>query len=256
MQTANPPRKADLIEGFMVGLAAIHAFGDGTPRLTPTDLATRLQISRAAARRYLITLCHAGYASTDGRSYSLTPKVLTLGRAYMGSAQLPRTARPYLQQVTAATGESSNLTLLDGADVVYAASVNVARLMSTGIDAGTRLPAHTTAAGRVILTGKSREALDSWLAGVELTAYTPQTVVGKRAFAAEVAQARASGFSVVENQYEVGLRGIAVPLRTRDGEVLGALGVSMAAASCSLKEATRRCVPALQSAAAAMQDLI
>lgn len=251
-----PARKADLIEGFITGLAAITAFSDAVPRMTPTDLAGRLDISRAAARRYLITLCHAGYATTDGRSYSLTPKVLALGRSYMGSAGLPRTARPFLQRITTEVHESSNLALLAGHEVVYTASVNVARLMSTMIEPGTRLPAHATAAGRVLLGGLSKTALDQWLAGAELTAHTPQTVVSKRALAAEVAATRIGGYSVVDGQFEVGLRGIAVPLSSRDGKVVGAIGISMASATCSIKEAARRCVPPLKAAAAAMHDLI
>ena len=254
--TSPPVHKADLIEGFITGLSAITAFSEAVPSLTPTALAARLNISRAAARRYLITLCHAGYASTDGRSYSLTPKVLTLGRSYMGSAGLPRAARPYLQKLTAEVQESSNLALLDGSAVVYAASANVARLMSTAIEPGTRLPAHTTAAGRVILGALPKGAFEQWLASAKLTAHTAQTVTGKRKFASEVAATHLAGFSAVEGQYEVGLRGIAVPLIARDGTVAGAIGVSMAESSGPMKEAVRRCVPALKQAAAALGELI
>ena len=254
--TGNPARKADLIEGFITGLAAIHAFTDATPRLTPTDLAVALNISRAAARRYLITLAHAGYAATDGKNYWLTPKVLALGRSYMGSARLPRTARPFLQQITAQLQESSNLALLDGAEVIYAASTNVSRLMSTVIEPGTRLPAHTTAAGRVILGGWPKREFDDWLARAQLTAHTTHTVTSKRSFAAEVAAARTDGYSAIESQFEIGLRGIAVPLTGRDGVVAGAIGLSMAASTGSLKEASRRCVPVLKAAAAALQGLL
>lgn len=251
-----PVRKADLIEGFITGLSAINAFSDATPRLTPSELAATLDISRAAARRYLITLAHAGYASTDGKTYWLTPKVLALGRSYTGSARLPRTARPFLAQITAQLQESSNLALLDGSEVVYAASTNVARLMSTMIEPGTRLPAHTTAAGRVILAGLPKRELDDWLERTQFAVFTAHTVVNKRTFAAEVATARSEGFSAIESQFELGLRGIAVPLIGRDGMVNGAIGLSMAASSASLKDARRRCVPVLKAAAAAMLDLL
>ena len=251
-----PARKADLIEGFITGLAAILAFSDSTPHMTPSALAIELGISRAAARRYLITLAHAGYAASDGRQYWLTPRVLALGRSYMGSARLPRTARPYLQRITASLQESSNLALLDGREVVYAASANVSRLMSTMIEPGTRLPAHTTAAGRVILSGLAAGAFEAWLVDAELAGFTPHTVTSKRTFAAEVAASRTTGFSAVESHYEVGLRGIAVPLYARDGSISGAIGISMSSSSSSLKEAAKRCVPVLRAAAEELRNLI
>ncbi len=251
-----PPRKADLIEGFITGLAAILAFSDATPHMTPSALALELGISRAAARRYLITLAHAGYAASDGRQYWLTPKVLALGRSYMGSARLPRTARPYLQRITASVQESSNLALLDGREVVYAASANVSRLMSTMIEPGTRLPAHATAAGRVILAGLPKNTFDAWLEETELTGFTPHTVTSKRTFAAEVAATRTTGFSAVESHFEVGLRGIAVPLYARDGSISGAIGISMSTSTSSIKEATKRCVPVLREAAEELRNLI
>ena len=251
-----PPRKADLIEGFITGLGAILAFSDALPRMTPTRLAAALGISRAAARRYLITLCHAGYAANDGKQYWLTPKVLALGRSYIGSARLPRMARPYLQRITAQVQESSNLALLDGREVVYTASANVSRLMSTMIDPGTRLPAHATAAGRVMLGALPKTAFEAWLGASPLTAYTAHTVTAKRAFTAEVDAARTAGYSAVESQFELGLRGIAVPLAGRDGSVAGALGISMAASGSSMSVAVKRCVPALKAAAAELRELI
>ena len=255
-RAARAPLKADLIEGFITGLAAITAFTDATPLLTASALAAHLSISRAAARRYLITLNHAGYAATDGRDYWLTPKVLSLGYSYLGSARLPRTVRPFLQGLTAEVNESSNLALLDGRDVVYVARANVARLMSTAIEPGTRLPAHTTAAGRVILAGMAREERDEWLAQADLVAHTPHTVTSRKTFAAEVRAAGTEGYAATENQFEVGLRGIAVPLANRAGTVVGAIGVSMATSSCTSDEATRRYVPALKRAADALMDLI
>ena len=256
LQAPQAPRKADLIEGFITGLSVITAFSDASPLLTASELAVRVGISRAAARRFLITLNHAGYAATDGRAYWLTPKVLALGHSYLGSARLPRTARPFLQGITAEVNESSNLALLDGHDIVYAARANVARLMSTAIEPGTRLPAHVTAAGRVIAAGMPPAVLEEWLAGTELTHHTPRTVTSRTAFKAEVREAGLRGYAAVESQYEAGLRGIAVPLTDSHGETIGALGISMAESTCTTAEAIRRCVPALQKAARALRDLI
>jgi IclR family pca regulon transcriptional regulator len=254
--SAGAPRKADLIEGFITGLSVITAFTDTTPLLTASELAARIGISRAAARRFLITLNHAGYAATDGRDYWLTPKVLALGYSYLGSARLPRTVRPFLQAITTEVNESSNLALLDGHDIVYAARANVARLMSTAIEPGTRLPAHVTAAGRVIAAGMPRATFEAWLAEANLSPHTPRTVTSKKAFAIEVRIARESGYAAIESHFEQGLRGIAVPLTDGHGVVIGALGISMAVSTCPAEEAVARCVPALQNAARALRDLI
>jgi IclR family pca regulon transcriptional regulator len=250
------PRKADLIEGLITGLAAITAFTDAVPLLTASELARRLSISRAAARRFLITLNHVGYAATDGRSYWLTPRVMALGHSYLGSARLPRTVRPFLHEVTAEVNESSNLALLDGQDIVYAARANVARLMSTAIEPGTRLPAHATAAGQVILGNLPREQFERWLADARLTAYTSQTITTRKAFTAATVRARTQGYAAIESHFEVGLRGIAVPLMDRQGNTVGALGISMAASTCPAPQAVALCVPALQRAARSLMDLI
>lgn len=251
-----PVNKADLIEGFITGLGAITAFSDATPLLTASELAARLSISRAAARRYLITLTHAGYAATDGRAYWLTPKVLSLGLSYLGSARLPRTVRPFLQSITAEVQESSNLALLEGHDVVYVARANVARLMSTAIEPGTRMPAQATAAGRVILGSWSEADLATWTAGAHWKAHTPHSVTDGNAFAAEARACAAQGYAAIENHYELGLRGIAVPLTNRQGQVLGAIGVSMAASPTPLPEALERCLPPLKRAAQALMELV
>lgn len=253
---ARPVNKADLIEGFITGLAAITAFSDATPLLTASELATRLSISRAAARRYLITLNHAGYAATDGRAYWLTPKVLSLGLSYLGSARLPRTVHPFLQSITAEVQESSNLALLDGHDVVYVARANVARLMSTAIEPGTRMPAQATAAGRAILGSWSEADLATWIAGAHWKAHTPHSITDGNIFANEARTCAAQGYAAIENHYELGLRGIAVPLTNRQGQVLGAIGVSMAASPTTLAEALERCLPPLRRAALALMDLV
>jgi IclR family transcriptional regulator, pca regulon regulatory protein len=250
------PRKADLIEGLITGLAAITAFTDATPLLTASELAKRLSISRAAARRFLITLNHVGYAATDGRSYWLTPRVMALGYSYLGSARLPRTVRPFLHDITAEVNESSNLALLDGQDIVYAARANVARLMSTAIEPGTRLPAHVTAAGQVILGNLPPAHFERWLDEATLTAYTPQTLTSRKTFSIAAAKARAQGYAAIESHFEVGLRGIAVPLTDRQGSTVGALGISMAASTCPADAAIALCVPALQRAARSLMDLI
>jgi len=241
--------KRDLIEGLIKGIEVITAFNDDIARLSASELAEKVGISRSAARRYLLTLVHIGLAATDGRSFWLTPKVLNLGHAYLDSARLPRAIVPFLQRLTLQLQESTNYSVLDGDDVVYVSRVNAPRLLTTGFEPGTRLPAHTSTAGRVLLSALPDDALKAYMERVNLIAYTHQTELSKERLYAELLLVRDNGFSITENQYEIGLRGISVPIKSRKGMLVGALSVSMMISSCSKAEATARCLPALQSTA-------
>lgn len=241
--------KADLIDGLIKGCDVIRAFSSDTVHLNPTDVAEKTSLSRSAARRYLLTLVHIGMAATDGRNYWLTPKVLSLGHSYLDSARLPRAIIPFLQRLTSQLQESTNYAVLDGDDVVYLNRVNAQRVLSTGFDPGTRLPAHTSTAGRVLLAALPDAALDAYLQRVTLIAYTHQTVTDKQVLHQEMLAIREQGFALTENQYETGLRGISVPIKTRHGNLAGAISVSMLVSSCSRVEAMAKCVPALQATA-------
>lgn len=241
--------KRDLIDGLIKGFDVITAFNGDSHHLTATELAQRVGLSRSAARRYLLTLAHMGLAASDGRSFWLTPKVLNLGRSYLESARLPRAIIPFLQRLTEQLQESSNFSVLDGSDIVYVSRVNAPRLLATGFEPGTRLPAHTTAAGRVLLAALPEAQLRSELERVELTAFTHLTLLDKDILWQEMLVIRAQGYAITESQYEVGLRGISVPIKNRSGSVIGALSVAMNAATCSRAEASERFVPTLQTTA-------
>jgi len=241
--------KGDLIDGLIKGIDVIRAFNGETVQLSATEVADKIGLSRSAARRYLLTLVHIGMAATDGRNYWLTPKVLSLGHSYLDSARLPRAIIPFLQRLTSQLQESSNYAVLDGDDVVYINRVNAQRVLSTGFDPGTRLPAHTSTAGRVLLAALPDTALQAYLHRVTLVAYTHQTVTDKDILLRELLAIREQGFAVTENQYETGLRGISVPIKTRHGKLVGAISVSMLISTCSKVEATAKCVPALQATA-------
>ena len=154
-----------------------------------------------------------------------------------------------MQRLTLQLQESTNYSVLDGDDIVYVSRVNAPRLLTTGFEPGTRLPAHTSTAGRVLLSALPDNALQAYMDRVKLIAYTHQTELNKDKLYAELLQVRENGFSFTENQYEIGLRGISVPIKSRRGTLVGALSVSMMIASCSKAEATARCLPALQSTA-------
>ena len=242
-------QKADMIDGLRKGLEVICAFDDSTPRFSQSELAIRLNLSRAAARRYLMTLSALGYLATDGKSFWLTPKVMRLGHSYVASARLPRTVSPILQKLTETFGESTNLAVLEGFEAVYICRATAPKLMSTGLEPGTRLPAHTVAAGRVMLSFLPDAALDRWLAGANLKAYTAHTATDKNIIKRDIIKMRVQGYGLSENQFEMGLRGIAVPLIDGSGMPVGALGVSMSSASLPAGAAIKRFVPQMQEAA-------
>ena len=246
--------KADMIDGLRKGLEVICAFEDGTPKLTQSELAQRLDLSRAAARRYLITLTALGYMATDGKAFWLTPKVMRLGQSYVASSRLPRTVLPTLQKLTEAVGESTNVCVLEGFEAVYISRVNAAKLLSTGIEPGTRLPAHTLAGGRLILSFLPEPELDLWLKGVKLIAYTPLTVIDKSQLKREILKIRKQGYGLAESQLEVGLRGVSVPLLDGPGRVVGALSVSMSTAAVTPTAAIKRFVPAMREAAEQLRE--
>ena len=241
--------KRDLIDGLIKGIDVITAFNDDSARLTATDLAEKVAISRSAARRYLLTLVHIGLASTDGRNFWLTPKVLNLGRSYLDSARLPRAIVPFLQRLTLQLQESTNYSVLEGDDVVYVSRVNAPKLLTTGFEPGTRLPAYTATAGRVLLSALPDTELRAYLDRVELIAFTHLTTLDKEQLFKELVAIRENGFGLTENQYEIGFRGISVPIKSRRGALIGALSVSMMISSCSKAESIARCVPALQATA-------
>jgi IclR family pca regulon transcriptional regulator len=241
--------KRDLIESLITGIDVITAFNDGTPHLTPSELAKRIDISRSAARRYLLTLVHAGFAETDGKTFWLTTKVLNLGRSYLDSARLPRAMVPFLQRLTHQIGESTNFSVLDGNDVVYVAHFNAPKVLSPSFEPGARLPAYITTAGRVLLAALPDAELRAWLEKIQLVPYTHLTLLDKDKLYDGLATIRNQGYGITENQFEIGLRGVSVPIKSRSGMVVGAISVSMNVASCSAREAVARCLPALQATA-------
>jgi IclR family transcriptional regulator, pca regulon regulatory protein len=246
--------KGDMIDGLRKGLEVICAFEDGTPKLTQSELAQRLDLSRAAARRYLMTLTALGYMATDGKAYWLTPKVMRLGQSYVASSRLPRTVMPTLHKLTEAIGESTNMCVLEGFEAVYICRVNAAKLLSTGIEPGTRLPAHTLAGGRLILSFLPEHELDLWLKNAKLIAYTPLTLIDKAQLKREILKMRKQGYGLAESQLEMGLRGVSVPLCDGAGRVVGALSVSMSTAAITQTAAVKRFVPALREAAEQLRE--
>jgi IclR family pca regulon transcriptional regulator len=241
--------RRDWIAGLDRGLAILEVFDRDHPRLTATEVGRATGLTRSAARRYLLTLEHLGYLSSDGKQFGLTPRVLKIGWSYFDSAALPGLLRPYLQRITASTGESVYAGVLDGRDVVFIARNVSNRVMASAFALGARTPAQLAVAGIMLLSFLTDEALQTWLGQVSLAPTSVHTILDKTLLLKEIEQARGRGYAVLEQQQQVGVRGICVPLLNRDGAVVAALSVSMPMGRESKADAVARILPVLQETA-------
>lgn len=232
------------------GLAVIRAFDASHPQLTLSDVARATELTRAAARRFLLTLVDLGYVRTDGRLFMLTPRVLELGYAYLSSLSLTEVAEPHLERLVAEVGESSSVSLLDGDDIVYVARVATSRIMNATINVGTRFPAYATSMGRVLLAGLPEDELRAYLARADLRRLTSHTVATAGQLRSELARARRQGWALVDQELEEGLRAVAAPIRNRAGQVVAAVNVSAHGARTSLESMRRNLLPPLLATAA------
>jgi IclR family pca regulon transcriptional regulator len=247
------PRGAHFVQSLERGLAVIRAFSAETPELTLSEVARETGLTRAAARRFLMTLADLGYVGTDGRRFSLTPRVLELGYAYLSSMTLPEVAEPHLERLVAETRESSSVSVLDGSDIVYVARVSATRIMRVAISVGTRFPAYATSMGRVLLAGLPADELDARLEASALRPLTRATLTSERALRAELTRVRAQGWALVDQELEEGLRAVAAPIRDRDGRVVAAINVSAHASRITPDGVRRELLPTLLATAARIE---
>lgn len=218
---------------------------------TLSDVARATGLTRAASRRFLLTLQQLGYVHLSGTRFALTPQVLELGYAYLSSLTLPEVAQPHLERLVDEIHESSSVSVLDGTDVVYVARVPTRRIMRVAISVGTRFPAYATSMGRVLLAGLEPGALDDVLARTDLVALTPETVCEPRALRAELDRVGEQGYALVDQELEAGLRSIAAPIRAA-GEVVAAINVS-AHATRSIEDVRGSLLPPLLLTAEAIE---
>lgn len=207
-------------------LQVLLAFTSASPTLTVTQAATATGMSRAAARRFLLTLADLGYLSTDGATFSQTPRVLDIGASYLSSLSLPDIARPHLTELAHRLDETATLSTLDGQDVIYIARVAAPRLHSVTVNLGNRLPAWATSMGRVLVSALPDGARERFFEGADLVSYTSNTVSSVGKLREEIAAVGRQGWSLVSQELDVGLRGLAVPVRRGD-DVIAALNVSI-----------------------------
>jgi len=247
-------REAHFVQSLERGLSVITAFGPSTPELSLSDVARSTGLTRAAARRFLLTLVDLGYVRQEGKLFRLTPRVLTLGYAFLSSMSLPGIAGPHLERLAGEVHESSSLSVLDGRDVVYVARVPTSRIMTVSINVGTRFPAYATSMGHVLLAGLDDDALDEHLAGVDLVPLTDHTLSSVKALRARVREVRSQGFALVDQELEYGLRSLAAPVHNRAGKVVAAVNISTQASRVSPEETRRVLLPPLLEAVAEIEN--
>lgn len=208
------------------GLAVLCAFGQNGGSLTITEAAAKAQLTRAAARRMLLTLQHLGYVKADGRVFSLTPRVLELGVAYLASQPFGSTASPLLAALAAATGETASVGVLDGLDLVYVVRVPSRRLLHLDLKVGRRLPAHVTSSGRVLLADLTPYQLGDYFRRAPRPRLTRRTLIEEGEVRASIAEAGQQGWACVRGEVDEAVVGLAVPIRDGAGRIVAALNLS------------------------------
>ncbi|MFF8872387.1 IclR family transcriptional regulator domain-containing protein [Streptomyces massasporeus] len=241
----------EFIESLARGLTVLTAFGEGRPELTLTEVSQATGLARATARRALITYEHLGLVAPAGRTFTLTPRVLSLGFPPLSRTSLPEIAQPHLADLTSRIHESTSLAVLSdsGEEIQYTARVATARVMSVNITVGTRLPAYATALGRVLLADASEGIREA----KELPALTARTITDKQELAEALTSVRSQGYALVDEELEEGLRSIAVPIRDGSGRVVAALNTAMHASRRTPGECVTDLVPELTATATRIQ---
>lgn len=244
-----PESDPDYMQSLARGLQVIRAFEHARPTLTITEVARLTSISRAAARRCLYTLSKLGYVSGFEGIYELTPRILTLGYAYLSAMPLARIAQPVLERLSDRLHESCSIAVLDGDEIVYVARAATQRILSIGLGVGSRLPAYCTSMGRVLLAYLTDSDLDAYLARVTLERHTQHTITDKSVLRKELQRVRTSGYVVVDQELEMGLRSIAVPVKQPDGRVVASINVGAHAARADRQMMVKTYLPELLEAA-------
>jgi IclR family pca regulon transcriptional regulator len=245
---AKMPR-GEFVKSLERGLAVIQAFGADRSKLSLTEVAKLTDMTRAAARRYLLSLRAMGYVGSDGKLFWLEPRVLNLGYSYLSSVHWIDIAQPILREVTDRLNESCSASVLDGLEIVYVARSQASRIMSINLGIGTRLPAVVTSMGRVLLAALSPDALERALKAVSLPSYTDKTVTSLREIKAVLETAREYKYAYVDQELESGLRSIAVPILGNEGQTIAALNVSAQAIRVKKSEMIGRYLDTLREAA-------
>jgi IclR family pca regulon transcriptional regulator len=249
-------RDRDQVAALANGLRAIEAFAASRARMTLAEVARNTRLTRAATRRYLLTLVANGYADFDGKRFQLTSRVLRLGHAYISSVPLPQIAQPIVEDLGHRTDESIALSVLEGSESLTIASSTPRRIVGIFTRIGTHLPALSTATGRVLLAGKPDDAVKDILRSAPVERLTPKTKTSASQIWAEIHRIRQCGYALNDEEIELGLRVIAVPVREAGGHVLAAMCVSTYSSRYEVGQLTERFLQPLLSASRRLGQLL
>lgn len=239
----------DFIQSLEKGLAVINSFSNERSSQTLSEVAELTGLTRATARRILLTLNELGYVSRADRSFSLTPKVLDLGYSFLSSLRLVEIAQQPMERLADEVKESSSMSVLDGLDIVYVARVSTKRIMTIALALGSRLPAYPTSMGRVLLAGMPESDLDGYIAKTRFEQLTQHTIVDEGKFRAAIDQVREEGYALVDQELEEGVRSIASPIVNRDREVVAAMNISCHASRVTVATMRKQLRPRLTATA-------
>jgi len=246
----------EIMGGFLKGLNVIEAFDRDHEALTIADVAKATGLDRASARRCLLSLQRVGYAETDGRHFRLTPRILRLGFAYLSATPLPRLVQPYLDRLSGSTRESCSAAVLDDAEIVYVARASQRRVLSVGLTVGSRLPAYCTSMGRALLASLPEAEARKILDRSERRKLTRHTVTDLEALMDILRRVTLADFATVDEELEIGLRSIAVPIRNGSDRVLAALNVGAQASRVGLDEMIANFLPLMRQVQSDVQRLL
>jgi IclR family pca regulon transcriptional regulator len=238
----------DFVNSLARGLEVIRVFTRHKPKMTLSEVAHATDMTRATVRRFLLTLVREGYVETDGKYFSLRPKVLELGFSVLSSMDIWEIAQPIMNDLSNRLQESIFAAVLDRDCVIYVARAHSQRYINVGITIGSRVPAHCVSTGRVLLAALPDEALHHYLENVSLTKFTPQTVTSKVKLRGLIEEVRRQGWAIVDQELEIGLRSISVPIRDRFGEIVAALNVCCPSSRITYEETRTRVLTELASA--------
>ena len=253
---AEGPLKRDLVAGLEKGLAVIEAFDQERPRLTISEVAERTGLTRAAARRYLLTLTHLGFVHQERKLFALAPRVLRLAQSYMHSARLPRVVQPALTELANTLKEAACASVLDDAEIICIAATRAGRSVSATLQPGIRVPAYCTANGRVLVAALPEVQAEAWLAQQALRPLTPHTITRPERLRAELKRAREQGYATVDQEMEQGMRTLSVPLANWRGDTVAAMNLTVHAARMSIDDLVATGLPALRQTQARLKQLL
>lgn len=250
------PLKRDLVAGLEKGLSVIEAFDQERPRLTISEVAERTGLTRAAARRYLLTLTHLGFVHQERKMFALAPRVLRLAQSYLHSARLPRIVQPALIELANSIKEASVASVLDIDDVICIAATSAGRNVSPTMQPGDRVPAYCTANGRVLVAALPPDRSETWLAHQTLRALTPHTITRPDRLRAELQRTREQGYATVDQELELGARVLSVPLSNWRGDTVAAMNLTVHASRMSIDDLVATGLPSLRRAQAQLKQLL